>query len=430
MSTMTPLPNLKRLRVVAALAAVLIPAPFAFAGSPLGTMAFTVSIDRPATHYVHVEFQCDAVKGEILDFKLPAWTPGYYMLMDYAKNVLGFRARDGAGRPLEWAKVSKNTWRVKAEGANTVVVGYDVYAFARSVVESSVDDGQAFLSPASLFMYVSGRIGRRVTVTLAAPPEWQRVSTGLAPVEGRPHTFVAPDFDVLYDSPILVGNQEVLSFEVRGIPHEFVGRELGSFNRPRFVADLKAMVESAATLFGELPYTHYVFMAIGPGGGGLEHLELAGHHLQRRQAERPRRVQEGHELHLPRVLPPLQRQADQTGRPRPFRLRPGELHEHALGFRGLHGLLRGPYPPAKRVLLGGGVSRTAPHGPLAPRERHRTPVHIRGRVELQRVERILRSQRASDEHRRLVLRQGLRTRGASRPRDQARRRRTKSRSTT
>ncbi|HEX7614708.1 MAG TPA: PDZ domain-containing protein [Thermoanaerobaculia bacterium] len=259
--------------MIASLAALLLSAPFAFAGPPVGTTAFTVSIERPSTHYVHVEFRCDSVAGESLDFKLPAWTPGYYMITDYAKNVFGFRARDGAGRPLDWEKTSKNTWRVTAEATDTVVVGYDVYAFARSVVESSVDDGQAFLSPAGLFMYVAGRIGRPVTVTLVAPPEWKRVSTGLTPVEGRPRIFAAPDFDVLYDSPILAGNQEVLPFEVRGVPHEFVGRDLGSFDRLRFVADLKAMVESAATLFGELPYTHYVFLAIGPGGGGLEHLD-------------------------------------------------------------------------------------------------------------------------------------------------------------
>ena len=272
MTMKTQPPNAKRLRAVALIAALLIPARFAAGAQSLPTMAFTVSIERPTTHYVHVELRCDASPGEVLDFKLPAWTPGYYMLVDYARNVSGFRARDGAGRPLAWEQTSKNTWRVKAEDAKAVVVDYDVYAFSRSVVESSVDDGQAFISPASVFMYVAGRIGRPVTVALATPREWQRVSTGLAPVDGRPRTFAAPDFDVLYDSPILVGNQEALSFEVRGIPHEFVGRDLGSFDRRRFVADLKAMVESAAALFGEIPYTHYVFMAIGPGGGGLEHL--------------------------------------------------------------------------------------------------------------------------------------------------------------
>jgi predicted metalloprotease with PDZ domain len=259
--------------VFVSLAALLVSAPLALAGPPVGSMAFTVSIERPTTHYVHVDLKCDAAAGEVLEFKLPAWTPGYYMITDYARNVSGFRARDGAGRPLAWEKISKNAWTVKAEAAGVVVVSYDVYAFARSVVESSVDDGQAFLSPASLFLYVSGRLRRPVTLTLATPPEWQRVSTGLEPLEGRPYTFFAPDFDVLYDSPVLIGNQEILPFEVRGIPHSFVGRDLGKFDRPRFVADLKAMVESAAGIFGELPYTHYVFLAIGPGAGGLEHLD-------------------------------------------------------------------------------------------------------------------------------------------------------------
>jgi predicted metalloprotease with PDZ domain len=51
-----------------------------------------------------------------------------------------------------------------------------------------------------------------------------------------------------------------------------VGRDLGDFDRVRFVADLKAMVQEASRTLGDIPYSHYTFMAIGPGGGGLEHL--------------------------------------------------------------------------------------------------------------------------------------------------------------
>lgn len=265
---------MKRLRLIAPLLTLFSFASFAFAEKPEGTMAVSVSMPRPNTHYVHVEFRCDSIRSEILDFKLPVWTPGYYIVMDYAKNVQNFSARDGTGQPLDWQKISKSTWRVKSGNSSPLVVSYDVYAFAKSVVEveGSLDDGQAFLSPTSLFLYVAGRLQHPVTVTVVPPPGWERISTGLEPVPDRPGTYLAPDFDVLYDSPILIGNQEVLRFEVRGIPHEFVGRNLGSFDRDRFVADLKAMVESAAKIFGEIPYTHYTFMAIGPGRGGLEHL--------------------------------------------------------------------------------------------------------------------------------------------------------------
>ncbi len=111
-----------------------------------------------------------------------------------------------------------------------------------------------------------------MTVTVAPREGWPRISTGLAPVKGQPGSFSAPDFDVLYDSPLLVGHQEVLSFEVNGIPHTFEGRDLGKLDRVLFTADLKAMVKAATDLMGDIPYERYAFISIGPGGGGLEHL--------------------------------------------------------------------------------------------------------------------------------------------------------------
>jgi len=66
-----------------------------------GTMAFTVSMDLPNTHYYHVVFRCEGTAGGTQEFKMPVWTPGYYRIMDYARNVLNFRAEDGTGRAVE-----------------------------------------------------------------------------------------------------------------------------------------------------------------------------------------------------------------------------------------------------------------------------------------------------------------------------------------
>ena len=251
---------------------VFIAVPGAFGRSPEGTMALAVSMAEPSQHYYHVEFHCEGLKGEVLDFKMPAWTPGFYMIMDYARNVLNFRARDGAENPLAWEKTAKNTWRVKPGRAASITVSYDVYAFARSVADSYLSDDQGFISPAGVFMHVAGRIQHPVTVAVKPYPNWGKVSTGLDPVEGRPNVFYAPDFDVLYDCPILIGNQEILKFEVQGIPHLFAISNPGTFDRDKFVADHKRMVEAAVALVGEIPYRHYTFLMIGPGGGGLEHL--------------------------------------------------------------------------------------------------------------------------------------------------------------
>jgi predicted metalloprotease with PDZ domain len=110
-----------------------------------------------------------------------------------------------------------------------------------------------------------------VTVTIEPAPGSGTISTGLERLEGQLRTFFASDFDVLYGSPILVGNQRILTFHARGVPHELVGNELGAIDSLKVVSDLARMVEAAADLMGELPYRRYVFMHIGRGGGGQEH---------------------------------------------------------------------------------------------------------------------------------------------------------------
>jgi predicted metalloprotease with PDZ domain len=252
-------------------------------------IAITVSMDQPSTHYFHVVLHVDGLRGDTLDVKLPAWTPGYYLIMDYARNVLNFHAEDSTGTAIGWEKTTKNTWRLRTGKAAAVAVIYDVYAFTPSVADSYLDDGRAFICPAGVFMYVAGRLQLPVTVTVKRFSAWRTVSTGLDPIQGQADTFTAPDFDTLYDSPILVGNQEVIPFEVRGIPHVLAGNNLGSLDRAKLVADLKKMIEAAATLMGDIPYSHYAFLVIGPGGGGLEHLNstaltMSGGSLDTREA--------------------------------------------------------------------------------------------------------------------------------------------------
>jgi len=248
-----------------------VPVTFVLGQKPEGTMAFTVSMEQPNTHYYHVVFRCEEIRGETLDFKMPAWTPGYYWIMNFARNVLNFRAVDGKGRSLPWEKTSKNTWRIKSRNANPITVSYDVYAFTQSVADPFLDDGRGYVSPAGVFMHVDGRIQHPVSVTVKPYKNWGNISTGLDPVRGQPNTFFAADFDVLYDCPILLGNQETFSFEVRGIPHFVAMENPGSLDRERFIADLKRMVEAAVAVIGEIPYKHYTFLIMGEGRGGLEH---------------------------------------------------------------------------------------------------------------------------------------------------------------
>ncbi len=242
-------------------------------GQPTGgTMSYTISMDQPASHYYKVEFVYEGVAAESVDLKMPVWTPGYYMVLDLAKNVVEFTPTDGAGKPLAWEKTAKNTWHVNTTGVKSLKVGYYVFANRTSVAEPYLSEGRGFISPTGIFMHVAGQLNHPVSVTVKPYSGWTTVSTGLDPVKGSVNTFSAPDFDRLYDCPILVGNQKVVTFEYKGIPHYIAIEKPGTTDLQKLAADFKRIVEASTAIIGEIPYTHYTFIVMDKGGGGLEHL--------------------------------------------------------------------------------------------------------------------------------------------------------------
>jgi len=121
-------------------------------------------------------------------------------------------------------------------------------------------------------VYPEGWLDNPVTVTVKPYSGWKTVSTGLELVKGFDNTFTATDFDRLYDCPILVGNQEVLTFEYKGIPHHIAIEKPGECNREKLKTDLRKIVEAATSIIGEIPYQQYTFIIMDKGPGGLEHL--------------------------------------------------------------------------------------------------------------------------------------------------------------
>jgi predicted metalloprotease with PDZ domain len=245
--------------------------PASFAAAPSAGIEFTISMENPNNHYFHVSMVYSGIREEETELKMPVWTPGYYMIMDYPKNIINFRVKDESGNDLSWKKTSKNRWKIKNGRKNTILVSYDVYAFRVSVADSFLDDGRGFISPTGVFIYPAGKKDLPVTVIIKPYEKFSQVSTGLDPVEGKNNTFTAPDFDVLYDCPILAGNQEILKFESDGIPYTIAAEKLGNLDRSELVNDFRKIVETATAIVGEKPYSHYTFIMMNSGMGGLEH---------------------------------------------------------------------------------------------------------------------------------------------------------------
>ena len=236
-------------------------------------MHYTVSMEHPEEHLYHLVFTIKGPGGPVLDLKMPAWMPGYYQLLDYGAMVQHFRATDEKGRDLGWQKIDSTTWRVEHTTGATMRVEYDVKATKAFVAQPWLDTSRAYIAPAGVFLYVKGWLAQAVTVEVRPWGRWHRVATGLRKVPGKGYVYRAENFDILYDSPILVGELEELpSFTVRGIPHYFIGWRLGEFDRKQFVEDLKKVVTAGVDVIGDIPYRDYTFLATGPGRGGIEHL--------------------------------------------------------------------------------------------------------------------------------------------------------------
>lgn len=246
----------------------------AMATSAEPRIRFEVSFTEPQAHYVDIRMEIEGIRKPTIDVKMPVWTPGSYLVREYARHVEGFGVCGPDGGVLPFEKVNKNTWRITAGKADKLVVQYRVYGFEISVRTNFIDDSHAFLSPAATFMYVDGLLKIPADVTVIPHPAWSTVSTGLEPVPGRPHTFRAADFDILFDTPIEVGNQDVFTFEAAGVLHEIAMVGGGNYDKERLKRDCATIVEEATRIFGSNPNKRYVFIVHNyqSGGGGLEHL--------------------------------------------------------------------------------------------------------------------------------------------------------------
>ena len=235
-------------------------------------ISYTIGMSKPWTHLLEVEMRLNwAQMPERAEFSMPVWTPGSYLVREYARHVESFGATDSGGNALVWRKKDKNTWQIDTKGAKEIVVKYNVYANELTVRTSELNEDHAFITPAALLMFPGGQLKAASTVRVVPYKDW-KIATGLPKVEGQTNVFRAENFDVLYDSPFEVGNFKEVSFTVQGKPHRFVVEGEGNYDLQRIVSDTTKIIEESYKIFGELPYTDYTFILNLRGGGGLEHL--------------------------------------------------------------------------------------------------------------------------------------------------------------
>lgn len=251
---------------------------------------YSVTFAQADRHVVDVEAIIPAAGKETLELMMPVWTPGSYLVREYARNVETITASAvPSAEPLPLTKTAKNRWQIKLTGKPTSVrLRYRLYCREMSVRTNWVERDFGMLNGAATFITLRDDVRRPHRVRYVLPPTWSQAVCALPYADPETNdtdtentfdtfdtfqTFVADSFDALVDSPVILGNPKIATFHVDGIEHQLVTiNDDGLWDNQAAAEDVRRIVVAQRDFWGSLPYSRYLFLnVIGESRGGLEH---------------------------------------------------------------------------------------------------------------------------------------------------------------
>jgi predicted metalloprotease with PDZ domain len=256
---------------------------------------YVVQIDKPEHNHVKVTLKVEKKKGsKTLKVFLPSWSPGSYLLREYARHIRWFSATQDNGEVLFHTQTAKGVWEIDWDKSDIkspsdkVEISYELYAKELTVRTSHVDASHAFLHGPTYLMGVVGEDLPDPKIEFRFPPAWSKLSTGLTDVSEKRNEFIytAKNYDELIDSPVEIGCHETDGFVALGKPHHLA--HFGEIypHKNNLKADIKKVVETVALHFdNDLPYEQYLFLThfVPKLYGGLEHLNSTALHFDGRK---------------------------------------------------------------------------------------------------------------------------------------------------
>lgn len=209
--------------------------------------------------------------------RFPAWTPGSYLVRDFAGNVVRAHGRLGE-HPAQLRKLDKQTWLVEGAADLPVEVVFHIYCADGSVRGAYVDDRRAFAEGAAILPWVEGRESSPHELELVPVDDsgWH-VETSMSPLQVDDRgfgTYRESDYLSLIDHPLVWGDLDRHRFVCDGRPHRIVTHRPVEGDGARLSADVARICRTHLGLFrNEAPFQSYAFLLrlAAEGYGGLEH---------------------------------------------------------------------------------------------------------------------------------------------------------------
>ncbi|MFT6070516.1 MAG: putative metalloprotease with PDZ domain [Bacteriovoracaceae bacterium] len=244
---------------------------------------YSISIETPENHIVKVKLTGKReATDKHLNFFLPSWSPGSYLMREYSRNIRWFKAETSNGEVLQHEQTAKGVYAVDFENSDlnkkddNFCITYEIYCHELTVRTSHVDASHAFLHGPSYLMGIMGRDLVDPELSLKFPASWSKVTTGLKDISPKREEFLysAENYDVLIDAPIEIGCHETDGFMFEGKEHHLAWYGDLLPHNENLKKDIEVIVKEVSSTFSSIPYENYTFIThFVPGKfGGLEHL--------------------------------------------------------------------------------------------------------------------------------------------------------------
>jgi predicted metalloprotease with PDZ domain len=234
-------------------------------------MKYTFSYSDPQKHLIDIEFVANNIKSDVITIQLPAWRPGRYELVNFAKNIKQFVPQDEKGKLLPFHKITKDCWRIDTKGTKELHIKYSCYAVELNAGSSFLDEKQLYVNPVNCCIYIPDRMNEACTVELKIPQDYI-VATSLKHISSKPATTpltlgvswigVAKNYHELADSPFIASSSiKHNMFILDGVEFNLWFQGECKPNWPKVINDFFIFInEQFVTMKGPIPSNEYHFL--------------------------------------------------------------------------------------------------------------------------------------------------------------------------
>jgi predicted metalloprotease with PDZ domain len=263
----------------------------AMVSAPISDVHYDVTVDSAAVgaRQLGVTMTFHVASAAPVLLALPAWSPGHYTLLWFARRVSQFTP-EANGAPLEWHMVDYQTWEIHPKAAGEVTVSFHYLANTIDRAVAWTHSDFAFFNGTNLFMYPVGRgTDWPATVTVHTEPTWA-IATGMTPAS-KPNTYGEKNYHDLVDMPFFVGRFAIDSTHVSNKWVRlamYPASGMTPARRDRILGYVQKFVPAEVAVFRDIEWRDYTIFLVSDtvvNGGGLEHQDSQMDELTTRQLD-------------------------------------------------------------------------------------------------------------------------------------------------